>query len=158
MQTTSVDPFIGTTLGAFQIERLLGQGELSSVYLAQQPALGRKAMITVFHLPAGITAQQHSQFYSRFTQEGAELTRFTHPNILPTYNFGEQGGHPYLVTAFVKGASLRQAIKRQGRISTDQALAILKQVASALDYAHSKNVAHGMLSLSHIVIDQEQKI
>src|SRR5579863_9277866 len=104
MQTVSVDQLVGRTVGEYYVERLLGHGQLSAVYIAQHRGQGRSVMLTTFNFPDGMAARE--RFMARFAQEGAALVRLKHPNILPTYDFGEQSGSPYLVTAFVKGASL----------------------------------------------------
>jgi len=113
MQTLSVDQLVGRTLGEYRIERLLGRGQLGAAYIAQQLSQGRTVMITTFNFAEGISAQERDQVTSRFALERAALLRLTHSNILPIYDLGEQFGYLYLVTAFVKGASLGQALKQQ---------------------------------------------
>lgn len=157
MQTVGIDQLVGRPLGEYEVEQRLGRGELSTVYIAHQSALGRKVMIIMFNPPEGISALEQQRFTVRFAQEGAALRKLKHPNILPTYDFGELSGHPYLVTALVKGVSLNQLLKQQGRFTLQQTLAILKQIASALDYAHSSGVVHGLLSISNILINQDSK-
>ena len=152
MQTLSVDQLVGRTLGEYRIERLLGQGQLGAAYLAQQLLQGRTVMLTLFNFPEGMSAQEGNQCATRFAQERATLTRLTHPNILPIYDCGEHAGYLYLVTAFVKGTSLAQVLQHQGRFTPQQTLAVLKQVAAGLDYAHSQGAVHGLLSLSTVLL------
>ncbi len=149
----SVDQLVGRTLGEYQIERLLGHGQLSAVYMAQHKSQRRTVMVTTFNFPDSIVVRE--RFAERFAQEGAALVGLKHPNILTTYDFGEQAGFPYLVTAFVKGASLSQVLKQQTRLTPRQTLDILKQLAAGLDYAHSKGVTHGILSLSNVLVSNE---
>ena len=149
----SVEQLVGRTLGEYQVERLLGHGQLSAVYMAQQKSQGRTVMVTTFNFPDSIAVR--ARFAERFAQEGAALVRLKHPNILPTYDFGVQSDFPYLVTAFVKGASLSQVLKQQTRLTPRQTLDILKQLAAGLDYAHSKGVTHGILSLSNVLMSNE---
>ena len=155
MQTLRVDQFVGRTLGEYQIERLLGHGQLGAAYLAQQPSQGRTVMITMFNFPEGMSAQEGYQCASHFAQERATLVRLTHPHILPVYDFGEQSGYLYLVTAFVKGASLGQVLQQQGRFTPHQTLDVLKQLAAGLDYAHSQGAVHGILSLSNVLLSND---
>jgi len=152
MQLSGVDQLENRTLGEYQIKRLLGHGQLGAAYLARQLSQDRTVMITTFNLPDGISAQEHDQLIVRFAQEGAALARLTHPNILPIYDFCEQPGYLCLVTAFVKGASLGQVLKQQGRFTPQQTLDVLKQIASGLDYAHSQGVVHGILRLSNVLL------
>ncbi|HYL42369.1 MAG TPA: protein kinase [Ktedonobacteraceae bacterium] len=153
-----VDQLVGRMLGDYQIERILGQGQLSTVYLGQQKLQGQAVTITMFNFPAGISAQARERFNTRFAQECAVLVRLKHPNILPTYAYGEQDDHPYLVTSFVKVASLAQVLKQQARFTPKQALSVLKQVAAGLDYAHSNGIVHGVLSLANILVINEHSM
>ncbi len=155
MQQSGVGQLVGRTLGEYRIERLLGHGQLGAAYLGRQLSRGRTVMITTFNFPEGISAQERDHFTVRFAQEGAALVRLTHPNILPIYDFGEQPGYLCQVTAFVKGASLGQVLKQQGRFTPQQALDVLKQVASGLDYAHSQGVVHGILRLSNVLLNND---
>ncbi len=158
MQLLSVDQLVGRTLGEYQIEWLLGHGQFGAAYLARQLSQGRTVMITTFNFPEGISAQERDKFSVRFAQEGAALFRLTHPNILPVYDFGEQPDYLCLVTAFVKGASLGQILKQQGRFTPQQTLDVVKQVASGLDYAHSQGVVHGILRLSNVLLSNDLTI
>jgi len=112
-------------------------------------------MVTVFNFPAEISAGQRERLASRLSQERAILTRLSHPNILPIYDFGEQSGFLYLVIDLTKATSLGRILKEQGRFTPNQVLNVLKQLAAGLDYAHSKGVVHGILSLSNILISND---
>ncbi len=155
MQVAQADQLVGKKLGAYKVEHLLGQGQLSAVYLARQVANGNTVLMTIFRYPASISAQERKQLSNDFAHEGAALIRLRHPNILPTYEFGEQSGYPYLVTAFAKGASLAQLLKQQKRLTPEQTLSILQQLAEGLDYAHSNSVTHGNLSLSNVLVNTD---
>ncbi|TMD99694.1 MAG: Rieske 2Fe-2S domain-containing protein [Chloroflexi bacterium] len=154
----SIEQIVGRTLGEYQIERLLGQGQLGAVYLGQQKSGGHAVTITTFNFPAGITAQAHESFSARFAHEGAILTRLDHPNILLIYAYGEQADYAFMITSFVKAASLSQALKQQGRFTPEQTLSVLKQVAAALDYAHGYGVVHAVLSLANILVINKQQV
>ncbi len=161
MQTLNVDQLVGKTLGArgeYQVERLLGQGQLSSVYIARQRATQHTVMVIVFNIPEGISHQSRERFLARFTQEGTILCKLKHPNILPTYDFGNLGQSPYLVTEFVKTVSLAQLLKQQKRFTPQQTLHILRQIAEAFDYAHDQGVIHGMFSSTNIMMKKEPTI
>jgi len=155
VQTLRVDQLVGRTVGEYQIEQLLGQGQLGMAYLARQRSQGRTVIMTMFNFPEGISARERDQITTLLDQERATLVRLTHPTILPVYDAGEHAGSLYLVTAFAKGASLAQVLKHQGRFTPHQTLGVLKQVAAGLDYAHSQGVVHGILSLSNVLISDE---
>src|SRR6266849_3256570 len=138
MQIASVDQLVGKTLGDYKVERLLGRGKLSTVYLAQQRSQNRTAMITTFTVPESLLAPARERFTTRFTQVGSALVKLNHPHILPIYDCGVQFGSPYLVTSFVKGGSLAQVLKQQPRFTPEHASEMLKQITAGLDYAHSQ--------------------
>ncbi len=154
----STDLLIGGMLGEYQLKRLLGQGQLGAAYLAQQPAQGRRVMVTTFNLPEELSVQEHEQLSLRLAKEGEVLVRLTHPHIMPIYAFGMQPGYLYLVTAFVKEASLGQFLKENTHFTPQQLLPVFKQLAAGLDYAHSQGVVHGMLSLSNVVVSDELSV
>ena len=153
MQMLREEQLTGKTLGDYSIERLLGHGQLSAVYLAHHKTRGQAVMVTVFNYPAdGALRRQYSALFAR---EAAALVKLQHPHILPTCDYGEQDGQPYLVTSYVKGASLAQALKQQERFTVTQTLAVFKQLAAGLDEAHSKGVTHGILSLSNVLMSSD---
>ncbi len=159
MQVAQVEQMVGKKLGGYRVEHLLGHGRLSAVYMARQSAQadvqGRTVLMTIFHYPEELSEQERRQLKSSFEHEDVALVRLHHPNVLPTYDFGEQAGYPYLVTAFARGASLAQLVKQQKRMSPEHALHILRQLADGLDYAHSNGVTHGMLSLSNVLVNDD---
>lgn len=157
MQTSDVGSFIGRTLGAYRIERLLGQSDAGGAYLAWHVERGQVVMVVTFGLPQS-SPQERAQFRARFAQEGDALSRLDHPNILPIYDFGEHAGFLYLVTAFAKEASLSQVLKRQSCLNAQQTSRVFNQLAAALDYAHERGVVHGMLGLSNIMTGSELNV
>jgi serine/threonine protein kinase/nitrite reductase/ring-hydroxylating ferredoxin subunit len=156
VQTVIVDQLAGKTIGDYQVERLLGRGKMSSVYMAQQRYQKRIVMITTFNIPESLSAPARERFTARFTHVGSALVKLNHPNILPIYDCGVQYGSPYLVTSFVKGGSLARVLKQQPRFAPEQALEMLKQIAAGLDYAHSQGIVHGILNPANVLLSSEQ--
>src|SRR5574340_1305138 len=132
MQSIAEDQLIGKSLGDYQVDRLLGRGKMSAVYLAQQRSTGRSVMVTTFTIPETLSPTAVERFMMRFTQAGSSLVELKHPHILPIYDCGVQYGTPYLVTSFVKGGSLAQVLKQQPRFSAEEAFSMLKQLTSGL--------------------------
>src|SRR5579872_1609699 len=154
-QTRSAGQVVGTTLGTYRVERLLGQGQFNAVYLARQETSGHVVMIIAFNFPATFSDKARADFMARFVQQGASLVALKHPHILPIYDFGEQAGHLYLVTDFSQETSLARLLKQQQRLTPAQTLHILRQVASALDYARSNGVTHGFISPTNVLVSRE---
>src|SRR5690349_9273509 len=92
-----MEQLVGTTLGRYRIERLLGRGGMAWVYQAQDPAFGRTVAVKVL----APKIADEPQFVERFLREARSMARLQHPHILPVYDVGEQGGNAYLVMLHV---------------------------------------------------------
>jgi serine/threonine protein kinase/Rieske Fe-S protein len=144
---------VGTILGESQVEHLLGKSPLGAAYQARQLARGRKVLLTTFNFPDAMAPSVRARFVAHFSSEGAILLHLLHPHIVPVYEYGEQPGYAYLVTAFLKDPSLGQVLKENGRFTPQQTLLLLQQLVTALDCLHDQRVMHGMLSPANVLVD-----
>src|SRR6185436_15183124 len=115
-----------TTLGdAYTLERELGGGGMSRVFVADETALGRKVVVKVLppELVAGVSVE-------RFKREIQVAARLQHPHIVPVLSAGESSGLPFYTMPFVEGSSLRARLTA-GRMSSGEAVGILREVARA---------------------------
>jgi serine/threonine-protein kinase len=119
------------------LERELGGGGMSRVFLAHERALGRKVVVKVLlpELAAGVNVE-------RFRREIQLAAQLQHPHIVPLLSAGEADGLPYFIMPFVSGESLRTRIAREGEFPISETLRILRDLVSALGYAHSLGVVH----------------
>ena len=127
-----------STLGeAYVVERELGGGGMSRVFLAREHALGRTVVVKVLlpELAAGISAE-------RFAREVRVAAALQHPNVVPLFRAGDADGLPYYVMPYVRGESLRARLRRERRMSLADALSVLRDVARALAFAHEEGVIH----------------
>jgi TolB-like protein/tRNA A-37 threonylcarbamoyl transferase component Bud32 len=133
----------------YDVESELGRGGMATVFLARDVKHGRKVAIKVLHedLAAALGAE-------RFRREIQIATSLSHPHILPLYDSGEAGGSLYYVMPFVEGESLRARIDREKQLQIDEALRITLEVASALDYAHRRNIVHRDIKPENILIEE----
>ncbi|MDQ2884623.1 MAG: protein kinase [Chloroflexota bacterium] len=152
------DQLVGKTLGQYDIEQLLGYGNLNAVYAARQQPQKRAVMLTTFLMPETFSDEARDRFTTRFAQQASLLVRLNHPHILPIADFGEQVGYPYLVTPFVVGASLANVLNQEQRCTPERVLPLLKQIAEGLDYIHSNGVVHGTLKPANILLNDEQGV
>ena len=122
---------------AYIIERELGGGGMSHVYLATEPALGRQVVVKV--LPAEMAGQVSVE---RFKREIALAARLQHPHIVPLLSAGEAGGLPYFTMPLVEGESLRARLAKHGELPLNEAVRVLREIAAALAYAHERGIVH----------------
>ena len=133
--------------GSFTIERELGQGGMATVYLALDLRHGRRVALKVF-LPEIASAFGHG----RFIREIRTAANLSHPNILTLHDSGESDGLLWYVMPYVEGESLAQRIQREGPLPIQEALAITRQVAAALGYAHRHGVVHRDIKPGNILL------
>jgi len=141
---------IGKSLGKARIESVIGRGGMAAVYLGYQEDLGRQVAIKVLeHGP-----DLDGDLVARFKREARTIAGLQHPHILPLHDYGEDAGLLYLIFPYVRGGSLSDALKT-GALDHTRIDAILRQVASALDYAHRQGVLHRDIKPNNILIDGE---
>ncbi len=124
-------------LGTYALGRELGGGGMSRIFRASEIATGRDVVIKVLplDLAAGISL-------ARFKREIDVAGRMQHPNIVPMLTSGDAGGLPWFVMPFIDGESLRERINGAGLMPIPYAVRILRDMASALAYAHRQGVVH----------------
>ena len=136
----------GARLGPYQILERIGHGGMAYVFRAYHPALDRQVAIKV--LPE--LYADDDGYLQRFQQEARSVARLKHPNIVEVFDFGFEEGLPFLVLELVEGGTL--ADRLGAPMPLQEAIRILGQVASALDYAHGQGVIHRDLKPSNILL------
>src|SRR4051812_6055460 len=126
-----------SSLSGYTIERELESGGMSRVFVAMDLALGRKVVIKV--LAPELVADMNSERFRRETLLAAQLQ---HPHIVPVLTSGIAGGVPYFVMPFVAGESLRRRLRQHEGMPMSAVIAVLRDVAKALGFAHSHGVIH----------------
>ncbi|MEO5579322.1 MAG: serine/threonine-protein kinase, partial [Gemmatimonadaceae bacterium] len=121
----------------YTVERVLGQGGMATVYLAEERKHRRKVAIKILRpeLSASVSAE-------RFLREIGIAARLSHPHIVPLIDSGESHGVLYYVSPYIPGGSLRDRLDRDGQLPVDDAIRIARQVGAALDYAHRNGFVH----------------
>jgi serine/threonine protein kinase len=155
MSTTRGQHLIGKMLGSYVLEKLLGYGGSSAVFLAQQQDSDRKAAVKVFLPRSTMDAQTRKEFFQRFLREAEAASQMDHPNILPIYSYGEQDSLPYIIMPYMSGGTLSEYVAKYGRLSLQDVQWYLEQIASALDYAHKNGCIHCDVKPANILIDDE---
>jgi serine/threonine protein kinase len=132
-----------------EILELLGQGGMGAVYKARQRKLDRLVALKILPPEWG----GDPAFAERFAREARALARLNHPQVVAVHDFGEVGGHYFLIMEFVDGGSLRQYLTA-GPLQPWQALPIVGQICDALQYAHEQGVVHRDIKPENILLDQ----
>ncbi len=139
---------IGTSIGNYQIQRLIGEGGMGKVYLAEHPGIGRLAAVKVL-TPSDAA---DPQIVSRFITEARAANAIRHPNIVDIYDSGVlEGGTPYIVMEFLDGEALKDALAR-GPLPINDAIDWGCQIAEALAAAHAHDVVHRDLKPDNLIL------
>ena len=147
---------IGKKLDSCVLEKLLGYGGSSAVFLAQQHE--RKVAVKVFLPRADMDGKMRREFYRRFLREAEAASKLDHPNILSVYSYGEQNGILYIVMPYMSGGTLAEYIAHNGALSLAEAQWYLEQIASALDYAHAHGCVHCDVKPANILLDSDGRV
>ncbi len=135
-------------VGRYEIKRELGRGGMATVYLANDPALGRDVAVKV--LPRALLGDP--DFRRRFEREARAIGSLRHDAIVPVFDFGEEDGQPFLVMDFLAGRSLADRLL-DGPLSVADTLAILGPLAAGLDTAHAAGTIHRDIKPANILFD-----
>ena len=143
----------GTRLGPYEILSPLGVGGMGEVYRAKDTKLGREVAIKV--LPQSLSADPER--LARFEREARVLASLNHPHIASIYGMEESTSVKALVLELVEGLTLQDRIE-SGPIPVDEALAIGKQIAEALEIAHEKGIVHRDLKPANVKLDRDGQV
>ncbi len=138
---------------AYRIERELGGGGMSRVFLAEERALGRKVVIKV--LPPDMALGVNAERFRREIQLAASLQ---HPHIVPLLSAGASGELLYYTMPFVEGESLRAKLVREGELPVSETIRILADVADALAYAHAHGVVHRDIKPDNVLLSGKHAV
>jgi YVTN family beta-propeller protein len=147
------DPRIGTEFSGYAIEQELGRGGMGVVYLAVDTRLGRKVALKL--LSPELSADQ--RFRDRFINESRMAASLEHPCIVPVYEAGEHDGQLYIAMRYIPGRDLRGLLTEEGSLPMDRVVALLEQVADALDTAHDRGLIHRDIKPANIMIEGGSK-
>ena len=136
--------------GRYRLLGSIGAGSSGRVYVADDVRLRRRVAVKVLH---GALAED-AGFLRRFRSEAQHAAALHHPHIVAVYDWGEDGGLPFMVLELLQGGSLRALIDDGGRLSPAQATHLGRQVAQALHYAHTRGVIHRDVKSANLLFDE----
>jgi ABC-type branched-subunit amino acid transport system substrate-binding protein/DNA-binding beta-propeller fold protein YncE len=142
----------GSTFGRYRVESLIGRGGMGVVFRATDLSLSRPVALKLI----APELAQDERFRRRFLAEPRIAASLDHPNVIPIYEAGERDGQLYLAMRYVPGIDLRTLLERERRLAPERALAIVAQVAGALDAAHRRGLVHRDVKPANVLLDEDE--
>ncbi len=145
-------------LGRYRLVKVLGQGAMGVVYEAVDTRLNRTVAIkTVLrsHLADETTANEYA---TRFEREAQAAARLTHPHVVTVFDFGEHEDISYIVMEFIRGRELNQAFEAGQHFPLSEAIRIMRELLSALDYAHQQGIVHRDIKPANVMLDPAGRV
>ena len=135
----------------YMIVKHIGQGGMADVYVAVDTLLNREVAVKVLR---GELSNDPVALL-RFQREANASTALSHPNIVDIYDVGEENGYHYIVMEYVRGKDLKQLIAQRGALCKEEAVAIMKQLVSAVAEAHRRNIIHRDIKPQNVLIKDD---
>src|SRR4051812_21005187 len=143
---------VGTQLGGrYRLDAQVGAGGMSTVYRAFDATLERRVAIKLMHRDIAADTDQ----LERFRREARAVAQLSHPHIVGVIDAGEEDGRPYIVFEYVEGETLKDRIRRLGRLPIDEAIAYAIEIARALGAAHGRGIVHRDVKPQNVLVDEE---
>src|SRR5437667_5525684 len=143
---------VGTLLsGRYRLDAQIGTGGMSTVYKAFDTVLERPVAIKLMHREIA----SHSDQLERFRREARAVAQLNHPHIVTVIDAGEDESTPYIVFEYVEGETLKERIRRFGRLPIPEAIAYAIEIARALGAAHERGIVHRDINPQNVLIDAE---
>lgn len=142
----------------YRIIEKIAEGAMGIVFKAEDPAISRTVAIKVIQLYPGMDEFKQEEMRKRFKREAQAAGRLNHPNIVTIYDVGEYKGSTYIVMEYIEGTNLDEIRRTNGIVPFEKAIKYGTEIASALDYAHTKGVIHRDVKPSNILIDKDDHV
>lgn len=139
-------------LGRYDLTRVLGKGAMGIVYEGRDPNLDRRVAIKTVKVE-NLSEEAAAEYESRFRTEARSAARLQHPNIVSVYDSDRDGDIAFLVMEYIQGDDLKHHLDRGVRYSLEQSLKMIRDLLSALDYAHKQGIIHRDIKPANLLIE-----
>jgi len=143
----------GRQIGRYEVTGLLGRGGMAAVYRALDTALRREIALKILY-PHYLHDDAQIE---RFKREAIVAAGLDHPNIVQIYDVGEHDGLVYIAMQLLPGRTLADLLRDRGRLTPQELVPIIDQIAAALDYAHGRGIIHRDVKPANILVDAENR-
>lgn len=147
-QKVSAELTLGSVFAGCRVEEVIGSGDMGVVYRAEELALERPVALKVIR-------REHSQeerFRERFRRESMVAASIDHPNVIPIFEAGEEGGVLFITMRLVEGTDLRELIAAEWRLEPARVARIVRQISGALDAAHARGLMHRDVKPANVLL------
>ena len=152
IEPDAADPFVGRVLeGKYEIVAPLGAGGMGAVYLARRVLIGDEVAVKVLH--SRFTGDE--KLVERFRREARAAAQLHHPNVVTIHDYGEARGpegFAYIVMELVRGESLRQLLRREGRLDARRAVELMRGVCAGVGAAHRRGIVHRDIKPDNVIV------
>lgn len=144
-----LEDLVGRRIDRYEVIALLGRGGMAAVYRARDTALQRDVALKVLY-PQFLS---DASLVERFRREAVLAARLDHPGIVPIYDIGEFDGLAFIAMRLLDGPSLADVLRVRPRLTVEETVALIDQLADALDYAHARGVIHRDIKPANIILE-----
>ncbi|MBI3181445.1 MAG: protein kinase [Myxococcales bacterium] len=137
--------------GKWRLEKKIGEGGMGTVYLAKDLQLDRPVAVKIL----SSSLLNDPEVVARFEREAKVTAGLDHPNIVPVHAVGRHESRPFMVMKKLEGETLSSVLRQKGGLTLDETLALMRQLASGLDYIHSKGFVHRDIKAGNIFVGQD---
>src|SRR5580704_1426532 len=145
-------------IGRYRIVKEIGRGAMGIVFLATDPTIGRSVAIKTVRLREIDNAQQREKLRERLFREARSAGVLSHPNIVTIYDMAEEDGIAYISMEYVDGPTFEAILASGKPLDSGRMFTILRQTATALDFAHTKGIIHRDIKPANIMLGKDGNV
>ncbi len=143
--------------GRFEVQRVLGRGGMGTVYLAEDPLIGRTVAIKEIRVDPTDDERERKELEARFKLEFRAAGKLSHPNIVTIYDVGQGGNSYFIAMEYVAGMSLAELLRDKPSLEPGELADLAGQIASGLDYAHDRDIVHRDIKPANVLMTRDRR-